>query len=265
MAKSIDPNKDIKLSSSIVPLRAGGGNPPLFCVHAGNFADMAAVLETERAVYGVGYQLWDEAKSNLTIEKLAASHVSKILTIQPKGPYYLIGYSIGALVAYEMANALVGRGESINLLALVDIYNPALYRDRSSEAMQFRNRYRVDRIRKYGRNLMRAQFSELASDGSKLLGRKATALVRSLVSNVAVTPEVLVRAYLPPAFEGRIVLFRVEVPMDGGSEFSQDPSLGWKAYVKGGVDVKTVAGNHTTVVQLPHVTDLASKLAPLLQ
>src|ERR1700675_3722777 len=163
MAKPLDrssyevrePVTSDELSSSIVPLRSGGHHPPLFCMHDGNFGEMVAVLQTDRAVYGVGYRCSDKMKSSLTIECLAANHLAEIFKVQPHGPYYFIGYSIGAIAAYEMATLLVSRGESVGLLALVDMYNPALHHASTSEAVQFRKRYRADRLRKYLDNLTR--------------------------------------------------------------------------------------------------------------
>jgi thioesterase domain-containing protein len=253
-----------ELSSVIIPLRAGGAQPPLFCMHD-VFEKMAVVLQTEKAIYALDYRCSDEMKLRLKVEDIATAHLKEILRVQPNGPYYLIGFSLGAVVAYEIANLLASRNESLGLLALIDVYNPALYRESTSEAVQFRRKYRADRLRKYLKNLMRGNFYQLASDGSKLL----IARVKAITSVIAAkqyprTREMLVNAYSPKQFEGQLVLFRVEKPVDGGAEFRDDPTLGWKACVKGGVDVKFVTGTHATVMEMPHIIDLAAKLAPYL-
>jgi thioesterase domain-containing protein len=264
MAGQVASTPKIKLSSSVLPLRAHGNHPPLFCMHEENFRDLAGAIQTDRAIYGLRYRCVDDANSSLSIESLAASHLAEILKIQPSGPYYLIGYSIGALVAYEIANSLVNRNESINLLALVDIFNPRLFHDQSYEAVHFRKRYRADRIRKYLRNLLRGELNNLVLDGLKFF-KKVRAFVSAKVGGTALTPEMLLRAYSPSNYNGKIVLFRAERPMEGGSEFEHDLSLGWASLAEGGVDVNLVEGTHTTVVKLPYVGDLASKLAPLLR
>jgi thioesterase domain-containing protein len=254
-----------QLSTSIVPLRAGGRHPPLFCMHDGNFRDMAAALRTDRAVYGVGYQCSDKLKPSLTIECLAASHLAEIFKVQPHGPYYLIGYSIGAIAAYETATLLANIGEPVALLALVDMYNPALHHASTSEAVQFRKRYRADRLKKYLDNLARGDFIRIALDASKLLKGKAKALSNTVIGKLFMQSTTrMLSAYSPREFQGHLVLFRVEKPLDGGSEFEHDPSLGWSNYAKGGVDVQYVAGGHGTVIDAPYVIDLASKLAPYL-
>jgi thioesterase domain-containing protein len=262
--RSLDSTSELvtsdKLSTSIVPLRAAGRRPPLFCVHDGLFGDLSGVLQTDRAVYAVGYHCSNEMKSSLTIECLATNHLAELAKVQPHGPYYLIGYSLGALVAYEMATLLTTRGEDVNLLALIDIYNPALFHDPTSEAVQFRKSYRADRARKYLTNFMRGEFYKLAVDASKLFRGKARAIARAMVG---VRPTI-VFTWLPKKFPGRMVLYRVKTAMDGGSEFDHDPTLGWSNYAQGGVDVKYVEGEHGTVMQMPQVIDLAAKLAPYL-
>jgi thioesterase domain-containing protein len=253
-----------ELSSLIIPLRAGGAQPPLFCMHD-VFEKMADVLQTERAIYAVDYRCSDKMKLRLTVEDIAAAHLKEILKVQPHGPYYLIGFSLGAVVAYEMATMLASRGERVGLLALIDVYNPALYRESTSEAVQFRKRYRADRLRKYLGNLMRGDFFQLAADGSRLLKGKAMAIASAFAAKqYPRTREMLVNAYSPKEYHGQVILLRVEKPVDGGAEFEHDPSLGWNSCVKGGVDVKFVAGTHATVMDTPHVIDLASKLVPYL-
>jgi thioesterase domain-containing protein len=45
--------------------------------------------------------------------------------VRPHGPYYLAGYCLGGMVAYQMARLLRHGGEEVALVALLDTYNPA--------------------------------------------------------------------------------------------------------------------------------------------
>ena len=54
------------------------------------------------------------------LEDMAAEYVAAIRELQPRGPYLLGGWSAGGLVALEMAQQLLARGESIQILALLD-------------------------------------------------------------------------------------------------------------------------------------------------
>jgi pimeloyl-ACP methyl ester carboxylesterase len=55
-----------------------------------------------------------------TIENMAAHYIQEIRSFQPEGPYYLRGYSMGGLIAFEMARQLHRLGQRVALLALLD-------------------------------------------------------------------------------------------------------------------------------------------------
>ncbi len=260
--------------SEIVPLRTPGRNPPLFCI--GNFQPMAEAMEVDKAIYGLRWVNLDSAAAPLSLEELAAAHVEQVCKVQERGPYQLIGYSFGGLVAYAMATQLANSGRDVGLLALVDTLNPWFYHNLSpAEARQFRKTYLADRIKKYSKNLIQGKFGRIGSDTSELIIRKIKPLVRRLtqrqsqlldLSSMSTSPTVhdIVRSYAAKEFGGRIVLFRVEKAMDAGSELDADPSLGWQKYASKGVDIQYLPGGHATVLQMPNVTILADKVAPYL-
>ncbi len=68
----------------------------------------------------------DSMGSRLSIAKfdhVAARYIEEIRQVQPHGPYMLGGYCLGGTLALEMARQLIESGESIGLLALIEIYN----------------------------------------------------------------------------------------------------------------------------------------------
>lgn len=60
----------------------------------------------------------------LTIEQLAALYVAELQRRQPDGPYLIGGYSIGGLVAYEMARLLLEGHFQVDKLFLIDTACP---------------------------------------------------------------------------------------------------------------------------------------------
>jgi len=58
------------------------------------------------------------------VEKMAAIHIEKIKTVQPKGPYYLAGWCVGGMVAYELAAQLEKMGEEVKFLAIFNTTPP---------------------------------------------------------------------------------------------------------------------------------------------
>ncbi len=112
--------------SSLVELQPRGSNPPFFLAHGvGGQAywgiHLAKRLGTNQPVYGIQAVGLDGGKPrHTTIESMAAHYVQEIRSLQPDGPYYLGGYSLGGLIAYEMAQQLHRQGQRVAVLALLD-------------------------------------------------------------------------------------------------------------------------------------------------
>ncbi len=142
------------LHSSLVRLRDGAGAPPLFLVHpvGGNVLCYAQLAQRLGGAIGAGvgvgagvgaaigavYGLQSAGLAAATdggpgaapqetvetVEEMARHYLAAIREVQPHGPYRLAGWSMGGLVAFEMARRLEQAGESIDLLALVDSAAP---------------------------------------------------------------------------------------------------------------------------------------------
>ncbi|KND57366.1 Acetoacetyl-CoA synthetase [Candidatus Paraburkholderia schumanniana] len=121
-----EPRREVR-SIMLVMRRAGGGRP-IFMTHSvtGSVMEslkLAHVLQCARPIFGFQVQgLEGEAEPLASVEAMAQSYVQRLRTLQPQGPYALVGYSFGVLVAYEMAQQLVAAGERIEMLCLMDTY-----------------------------------------------------------------------------------------------------------------------------------------------
>jgi phthiocerol/phenolphthiocerol synthesis type-I polyketide synthase E len=62
-----------------------------------------------------------------SVEAMAACYVEAVRELRPHGPYRLLGWSFGGLVAYEMARQLSRAGERVDLLALLDTPLPQVF------------------------------------------------------------------------------------------------------------------------------------------
>jgi len=128
-----------KLPTSLVPIQPKGSKPPLFCIHpAGGvvfpYYTLAAYMGKEQPVYGIqDPQLFDSQHESKSIETMAAHYVEVLKTIQPEGPYNLLGWSVGGVVAYEMAQQLTKQGQLVNNLIMLDTNAPHLANDHHSE------------------------------------------------------------------------------------------------------------------------------------
>jgi amino acid adenylation domain-containing protein len=113
---------------TLLPLRKEGHLPPLFCIApAGGFswpyAGLLPHIPDGHPVYGLqvpSYAAPD--KRHDTIEELASDYIAFIRTACPEGPYLLLGWSFGGLVAFEIATQLEAAGQTVALVALLDSY-----------------------------------------------------------------------------------------------------------------------------------------------
>jgi amino acid adenylation domain-containing protein len=108
--------------------RAGGGRP-FFCVHpiGGEvlcYVHLARHLAPGRAVFALQVPDPDGEAAWTTLEEMAAHYLRCAREVQPAGPYSLGGWSMGGVVAFEMARQLERVGESVDLLALIDAAAP---------------------------------------------------------------------------------------------------------------------------------------------
>jgi len=112
-------------------LHAGGARPPLFAVcgaqgHALRLLLLAHGLGPDQPFHGLqppGMD-WERAGCR-TIEAMAACYLEMVRTVQPRGPYHLLGTSLGGVLVFEMAVALERAGERVATLAMVDTLPPA--------------------------------------------------------------------------------------------------------------------------------------------
>ena len=117
--------------SPLVQIQAGGEELPFFCVHPGGgnvlcYAELFTHLGTKRPFYGLqAYGLDGEQAPLQRVEEMASRYIEAMLSVQSKGPYLLGGWSLGGLIAFEMAHQLVARGEEIALLTLFDTSLPS--------------------------------------------------------------------------------------------------------------------------------------------
>lgn len=112
----------------LLPLRRSGTQPPLFCVHpvAGvgwTYSALVSRLGAEYPIYALQARgLARDEVFPASVEEMATDYVAEIRRVQPVGPYRLLGWSFGGLVAHAMATRLQDQGYEVDLLALMDSY-----------------------------------------------------------------------------------------------------------------------------------------------
>ena len=113
----------------VVPLREGAGSP-LFCVHpvsgsAYAYRGLAGLLHADQPVYGFEAPGFDNDRAPVAVlSRLADEYTSILRAFAPGHGYRLLGWSLGGLMAFEIAKRLCAAGEKVTMLILVDAPRP---------------------------------------------------------------------------------------------------------------------------------------------
>ncbi len=275
MAKLIESSAS---TGCVVPIQPDGQRPPLFCVHdiSGeilNFRGLAGYLHRDQPVYGVQSVGLDKSEPPLVrIEDMATRYITEMRQIQPTGPYYIGGYSMGGWIAYEIARQLNEMGQSVALLALFDT-NP---RQGQSRATLYQW---LGHHRNHLANLKTADMAPYLAQRFSNMGTVVAAKARGQIFSAAwqtaanrgkPIPELLyrpaeanlmaARAYRPRPYHGDAVLFKA-APY---AWMPKDAHEGWRTLIEGNLEVRSVPGDHDTLLEEPYVKGVADALSDCL-
>lgn len=282
---------------SLVLIRAGKAGTPLFLVHDGDgetllYRTLAHRLHERHPVYGLHpYSLPGVPMAHTRIADMAAYHIARIRSVQPRGPYLLGGMCAGAVIAFEMALQLQAQGERVALVALLDAADTQAALKPYREARQRVNRMAGDLQRAQGLGparraaLLAGSFAarlrnyvlyRISKSWGSLRDAVRLRLARIWLDRRRSPPAILGRVgvrttylfaaqqYRPQArLDGELVLFRASqgIGLDTPFiDFFVDPALGWERRASGGVRVIDVPGGHTSMLQEPNVRVLADRL-----
>lgn len=225
----------------LVPFRATGSGAPLFFVHALGggvlfFARLAAHLEG-RPFFGLQAPGFDGADAPLAeIPAIAARYVAAVRGRQPRGPYRLGGFCMGAAIAMEMARQLEADGERVDLLALLD--PPPLPLGA--------RRHVGDRAR-----------VAISAAWNRLRGREPGPPIAAHEPAVVRAHRLALRRYRPGRVAAPLALFFAE---GGSREPALEAEHALRRLTSGRVDVATVTAGHKGLFEEPAIGQLAARI-----
>lgn len=261
-----------KNSRALVPIQPKGIHRPIYVISGllGNvikFHSLAFYLGQDQPMYGLLPRGLDGKEPYLTsIEEMAAYYVGEIRRAQPEGPYRLLGYSFGGIVAFEVAQQIVAQGGSVDLLGLLDTIEWH-YLVKLQMTAPVTSRYTAYKAHLEslfeGKNRFQELKQLLAKRFSRVIYRIFRAIGRPLPQNVGTIADINAFAagnYHPRPYPGKLAIFRSTI-REASEE--NDQYLGWKG-LAAGIEVLPVPSDHFNILQEPSVKILADDLRALL-
>ena len=270
----------------VVRLQPNGSKSPLIAIHNTGvyYYHLSKLLDQEQPLTAL--QLFDPSieRANLpqTMEEIAAQYVQLIYKFQPSGPYKLMGWCVGGVLAFEVARQLMIAGHQVALLAMIDARAPGHNR-------------RLSRVRATLADYS-FRWQLIAADWRRVLTREQTLrmflarrmftkkLLRLLGRDVPEEPgrvefaardlsaenydqwllgylEDTERRYEPKLYPGKITLLCSAREPRG---LFLDPQMGWGPFASGGVDVEVIDGDHFTVFKGQGLEQMATHIAAVI-
>jgi aspartate racemase len=244
-----------------------------------------------------------QTEPHTKIQDMAADYIKEMRTVQPHGPYFIAGYSLGGVVAFEMAQQLVRSGEKVAVLAIFDTNCPTfnseippfsyrahihqlnLSRLTTTEKMIYILEWALRKTFSYGVYFHLLNISRLkTSEKIIYIGERAFRKFKNLLAKLAdkfylwagrQKPGELPQ-YLQRIQEANVKAMKNYVPQVYPGRLTllraierptgryYDPYLGWGELAAGGVEIVEVPGNHFTLLWEPRVRVMAQKLRECL-
>lgn len=262
-----------RVYSPLVTLRKGHGALPFFCVHAVGgtafrYKALADRLPADIPVFGLQASgLEDGEPLAASVQAMALQYRDAIRAVQPRGPYRLLGWSFGGLVAYELAHQLTRDNETVSLLALLD--TPVPLDDESPDSLNDTHVARALANQLMGpgpdgwhaiatlEDLMALAHREksVPAEFTIQMARRLAALVKNSIA--------IGRRYRPARLAGSMLYVRATRAMPG--RFAPEASYDWARFTRTRPETVELACTHLDLGQ-PFMADALSQvIAPRLR
>jgi len=252
-------------------LKSTGDRRPIFMIHPPGgivmcYRELAARVDPQQPLIAIRSRgLHGDEPLPTSIEEAASDYIAAMRTIQPNGPYRLGGWSLGGLFALEMAMQLLAGGEVVEQLLLLDTAMP----EGASQLVPMDEL--VNAGSEYGVNLSLSELNALHPDEqlpllwqhAKSLGVLQDETPPEVVSQVLQDLKSLFHHHMELATRYQVRLYPGEITLIRPTEVPVEqriaPDRGWR-FVANQVTVRYVSGHHHSMVQMPHVIELATQI-----
>jgi amino acid adenylation domain-containing protein len=270
-------------------VRRMGTEPTLFALPTGaedlTYAfELAAHLESDAPIYAIP---WPEVIPD-SMDALAAHTVGVMRTVQPVGPYRLLGYSSGALLAYAIAQSLAEQNERVEFVGMLDCeHRPRIPVAQTPEElakhqvllaitdlMDQATSGEQDDVQRLLRQLTddvpRTPWDELIAryENHALLSTLAAANRRPSIRHIATTfLRTAQFAKLWPSYAARALPAPLKLHVFYATEGTAPPHpLGWQQLLPlDEIIILPVPGTHTSLMEPPHIEHVSRAVSQALR
>ncbi|QST01043.1 amino acid adenylation domain-containing protein [Pontibacillus sp. ALD_SL1] len=256
----------------LLPLRRNGSKPPVFCIHpAGGlswcYAGLLTALGKDYPLYGLQARgIAEKGNFPNSIEEMAKDYVAHIQTVQPQGPYHLVGWSLGGNVIHAMATELERQGEEVGLVAMLDAY-PSRYLPIQAAPDDEEALNALLALGGYdpaGLSDEKVTFDNvidlLQKDGSALASLSHETLMN--LKETYMNSVGILTSYQPKPFHGDLLFFRSTIIPDWFDPIYTDT---WKPYVTGHIEEHEVHCRHKDMCQPEPLAEIGAHIFEALE
>ncbi len=227
----------------IVDIQTKGEKSPIFCIHPGGgtvfcYTALSKYLGLWPFYAIQDISLYNKDKQYACIEMMATDYLQAILKIQNNGPYYLMGWSFGGVVALEIAHQLQNMGQEVNQVIMIDSFpGDCIYKlvQTDSEYVNY------------------------------LIPSSTSAPIDS--ENIRIMMEChgqLLQKYQPKCYLGQTTLIKADHSSIRYEAIFRMPDNGWKNYLPN-LNIYSSAGDHDHMLSEPCVQTLAMIIKKILE
>ena len=289
LARGIETWQPQQRHSPLVRIRPRGSRPPLFLFHGIggevlSFEALTRHLDPALPIYGLqGEGVNFPRGQTLNIESMASRYLKAIREVQPRGPYFLAGYSAGGVTAYEVAQQIRASGDKVGLIAIVDGDAPPSVRRNAGWTPRALGHFAtnlawwtVDDVFASSAADVWARFkskSRLLGSRSGMQPRGQNGDRRADIRDTAGVPDLseqhlpwleayvdAINRYQPARYPDEIMLLRARA---FGLFQHVEPGRGWDILTDR-LTIRIIKGNHATIMREPLVRRLAQEFGTLL-
>lgn len=230
----------------IITFNQGFKLPPLFFLHpsaagAEVYARIALLFSYDQPVYALeSYNLYSQKPYLNSLDDIAKYYLSEILNVKSKGPYYLAGWSMGGLLALEIAELLRDKGKEVGAVFLIDTILPNHFKKYDKT-----NKMQVNRD---------ALINELKSQDPYKGYKDLPKRYFSRIIDLAIHEKKMISCYEVKPYLSKVILFKAILNQINCID------NGWGPYILGDLTTHQISADHMTIMQENNIKLIAETI-----